>query len=65
MITKPATLPELPPKSLYNVRRTCELLGISRATLARHTKMGEILMTPRGFHVYYMGKDITKYYYNH
>ncbi len=58
------TRPDINPAGRYTIAKTCELLGIDRSTLHRHTKKGNISVH---FHKcnsrpFYTGLDILKFW---
>lgn len=48
----------------YSILETCEILNISRKTLRKYTKSGDISMTLHGpsKQMSYTGRDIEKFY---
>lgn len=58
------TKPNIDPAGRYTIAKTCELLGIDRSTLHRHTKKGNIKVHFRkcNNHPFYTGLDILKFW---
>ena len=58
------TKPNIDPAGRYTIAKTCELLGIDRSTLHRHTKKGNIKVHFRKCNnrPYYTGLDILKFW---
>lgn len=58
------TKPNIDPAGRYTIAKTCELLGIDRSTLHRHTKKGNIKVHFRKCNnrPFYTGMDILKFW---
>ena len=58
------TKPNIAPAGRYTIAKTCELLGIDRSTLHRHTKKGNIKVHFRKCNnrPFYTGLDILKFW---
>lgn len=58
------TKPNIDPSGRYTIAKTCELLGIDRSTLHRHTKKGNIKVHFRKCNnrPFYTGLDILKFW---
>jgi predicted site-specific integrase-resolvase len=58
------TKPNIDPAGRYTIAKTCELLGIDRSTLHRHTKKGNIKVHFRKCNnrPFYTGLDILKFW---
>ena len=58
------TKPDIEPAGRYTIAKTCELLGIERTTLYRHTKRGNIRVHFRKCNnrPFYTGLDILKFW---
>lgn len=58
------TKPNIDPAGRYTIANTCELLGIDRSTLHRHTKKGNIKVHFRKCNnrPFYTGMDILKFW---
>ena len=58
------TKPNSDPAGRYTIAKTCELLGIDRRTLHRHTKKGNIKVHFRKCNnrPFYTGLDILKFW---
>lgn len=58
------TKPNIEPAGRYTIARTCEILGIDRTTLYRHTKKGNIKVHFRKCNnrPFYTGLDILKFW---
>lgn len=58
------TKPNIEPAGRYTIAKTCEILGIDRTTLYRHTKKGNIKVHFRKCNnrPFYTGLDILKFW---
>lgn len=58
------TKPNVNPAGRYTIAKTCEILGIDRSTLHRHTKKGNIKVHFRKCNnrPFYTGLDILKFW---
>lgn len=58
------TKPNIDPAGRYTIAKTCELLGIDRSTLHRHTEKGNIKVHFRKCNnrPFYTGLDILKFW---
>ena len=58
------TKPNIDPAGRYTIAKTCELLGIDRSTLHRHTTKGNIKVHFRKCknRPFYTGLDILKFW---
>lgn len=58
------TKPNVEPAGRYTIAKTCEILGIDRTTLYRHTKNGNIKVHFRKCNnrPFYTGLDILKFW---
>lgn len=57
-------LERLEPDRRYSIGETCELLNLSRKTLRKYTRAGDIKMTmhtPSG-RMYYEGREINRFF---
>ena len=58
------TKPNVSPAGRYTIAKTCEILGINRSTLLRHTKAGHIKAQRRKStnRPFYTGLEIVKFW---